>query len=336
MVAGRGLNRIVHRAIEEVYATMRIASKTSIKGALITFFAKIDIQKMNRNGFQEPPEVRKRLLAKHEVMMDYFEKEFQSFSQIYDYDRVLPEAAKDLRNRIWMCWWQGMENAPELVKVCVKSVQKNAGPYTVTIITEQNYKHYVDIPDWLEKKYQMGIISRTHYSDYLRFSLLAAYGGLWLDASMFCTAPVLENYMCMPVWSIKRPDYLHCSIASGYFATYSLGCTYENRWIFATIRDCLEYYWQGNDMLIDYLMLDYLIIYAQRRNHRIAKAFSSISPNNPCCDDLIKVLGQPYDETQWQAMKNKTSLFKLSWKQSYSMMDNGRNTFFAKLIKDAL
>lgn len=46
-----------------------------------------------------------------------------------------------------------------------------------------------------------------------------------------------EHYMQLPLWSIKRPDYLHCSIASGYFANYSLGCSYENRWAYAVIRD---------------------------------------------------------------------------------------------------
>lgn len=34
---------------------------------------------MNRNGFKEPPSVKKRLMKKHEVMLEYIEKIFADF-----------------------------------------------------------------------------------------------------------------------------------------------------------------------------------------------------------------------------------------------------------------
>ena len=89
-------------------------------------------------------------IAYTRFMMDYFEKEFDSFAKDYDYNRPLPEAPQERRNRVWMCWWQGLENAPDLVKACVASVQKNAGNHEVTIITLENYKEYIDVPGWLE------------------------------------------------------------------------------------------------------------------------------------------------------------------------------------------
>lgn len=336
MATHRGIRRIIHRVLEELQATARIAKRTSVKGAVTTLLAKVAIQKMNRNGYQEPPAVRKRLLAKHDVMMDYFEKEFDSFAKDYDYNRPLPEAPPERRNRVWMCWWQGLENAPDLVKACVASVQKNAGNHEVTIITLENYKEYIDVPGWLEQKFNSGVITPTNFSDYLRLSLLAAYGGVWLDATFFCGKPELETYFAYPIWSIKRPDYLHGSVAGGYFAGYSLGCSYENRWIFATIRDFFRNYWKENDMLIDYLLIDYMIVLAQRKDSRIADAFREIIPNNSCCDELIKVLDQPYDEEKWLEMKQDTALFKLSWKQSYQQMKDGQQTFYARLLEETL
>lgn len=89
-------------------------------------------------------------------------------------------------------------------------------------------------------------------------------------------------------------------------------------------------------MLIDYLMLDYLIVLAQRKDSRIAEAFCAIAANNPCCDELIKLLNQPYDEGKWSEIKRNTALFKLSWKQDYAMEIDGRETFYAKLLKDEL
>ena len=332
----RGLKRVVYRSLEELRATIKIAKVTSIEGAITTFISKVDIQRMNRNGFKEPLAVKKRLLKKHEIMLEYFEKTFVPFIETYHWENNISEKNSNFRNRIWMCWWQGLEHAPDLVRICIESIQRNTKEHEVTILTEKNYKDYVHIPEWAEEKFKAGIISRTHYSDLLRFSLLAEHGGIWLDASMFCVESNLDAYFDLPIWSIKRPDYLHASVASGNFATYSMGCNYENRWIFASVRDFLLYYWKENDMLIDYLLLDYLIVLAQSTNNRIAVAFSAIIPNNPNCDELFKVVNKPFDRTEWERIKKDTYLFKLSWKQEVSQTENGRDTFYAKLLDGTL
>ncbi len=337
MAAGhKSIKRIVHRCLEEVYATKEIAKVTSFGKALNTFRAKFDIQVMNRNGFQEPPAVRNRLVNKHEVMLEYFEKTFGDFFDKYDYDRPLPEDDPALRDCIWICWWQGLDSAPELVKRCIESIQKNAGGHKVIILTEDNYKDYVTVPKWVEDKKDAGIISRTHYSDILRLSLLAEHGGMWLDATFFCAKNCIDEYFKYPLWSIKRPDYLHCSIASGYFATYSLKCDADKRWIFATIRDFFLHYWKTNDKLIDYLTLDYMIVLAQRKDPRIAAEFEKTVPNNPLCDELYKVLGEPFDAQKWAELTKDTALFKLTWKQEFPLQKNGCDTFYKKLLDGEL
>lgn len=332
----RGLKRICRRCLEELHATARIAKTVSLKGALETFFAKLDIQIMNKNGFVEHPLAEMHLKNKHRVMNTYFARTMEKFAESYDYDRPLPEVDPEMRDIIWICWWQGEEQAPALVKACLNSVRNHAGAHRVILITEENYRQYVDIPAWIEKKYKAGVISRTNYSDLLRLSLLAKYGGMWLDATFFCRGEDLGTYLRLPLWSIKRPDYQHASVACGYFAGYSLSCTYVNRWIFATIRDFFLQYWQENDMLVDYLLIDYMIVLAQKKDDRIAREFSAIEPNNAQCDELIKVLNKPYDEALWQEMKKDTFLFKLSWKQEFTEEQDGRETFYAKLIKGEL
>lgn len=330
------LKRIAHRSLEELRATKEIAKVISLGGAVDTFLAKLDIQASVRNGFKESSATRERLVKKHKVMLEYFEKTFAEFLKHYDYDRPLFEDDPRLHNRIWMCWWQGLDNAPDIVKRCVESVQRNAGGHRLTVITEDNYKEYVHIPKWFEEKKNSGVISYTHFADLLRISLLAEHGGMWLDATFFCTNSNIVEYLNQPVWSIKRPNYLHLSIASGYFATYALECDYKNRWVFATIRDFFLNYWKNNDFLIDYLTLDYMIVLSQVKDSRIRDMFKKIAPNNPCCEDLYMVLGEPYDEDTWIKLKRNTSLFKLSWKQEFPKMKNGCETFYAKLLDETL
>lgn len=167
-------------------------------------------------------------------------------------------------------------------------------------------------------------------------NILATYGGIWIDSTFFCKGPCFESYMKLPLWSIKRPDYLHCSIASGYFAGYSLGCNYQNRWIFKIIRDILFHYWKDNEKLVDYLLVDYAVVLAQQHYKDLAEAFKQIQPNNPYCDELYKVLGQPYDENTWQHISKDTALYKLTWKQSFEKEINGKKSFYGMLIDGSL
>ena len=333
----RSIKRIFHRSLEELRATREIAHVTTRRKAITTLVAKFNIQLMNRNGFKEPPKVRKRLNRKHEIMLEYFEKRFGDFYKNYDYSRPLEGASPDRRGRIWICWWQGEENAPLIVKRCIQSIRDGAGDRTVTLITEENFRDYVDIPDWLYEKYQAGLITRTNLSDLLRLSLLARYGGMWIDATFFCTEKgVLDTYFQYPIWSIKRPDYLHCSVASGFFAGYSLMCSYENRYVFAVIRDFFLEYWAQSDKLIDYLLVDYMIVMAQKYDSRIKAVFDSIVPNNPNCDELFKSVGCEFSDEVWETLRRDTYLFKLSWKHSFPETVKGNETFYAKLLKGIL
>lgn len=337
MAGHKKIKRIIHRCVEEIDATRRIAKVTSLKEGLETFRAKIDIQIMNSNGYYENETRKKHLLRKHDIMIRYYEKTFGDFLKTYDYThKNEPITISEYSDCIWVCWWQGIEQAPELVKDCVDSIKRNAGKHRVIILTEDNYKEYVDIPEWVEDKKNRGIITRTNYSDLLRLSLLAKYGGMWIDSTFFCTAPVLDEYFEEPLWSIKRPDYFHASIASGYFAGYSLACKEENRFAFITIRDFFLNYWKHNDTMVDYLMVDYMIVLAQKYDQSIAKIFENIKPNNPECDELYKIMGEKFDEKRWNELKKNTSLFKLSWKYEYPKEKNGFPTFYGCLMDGKL
>lgn len=114
------------------------------------------------------------------------------------------------------------------------------------------------------------------------------------------------------------------------FANYSLGCDNEHRRVFATIRDYFLKYWEEEQFLVDYLLTDYLIVLAQRHDSYIDQAFKQIKPNNPMCDELFKILDEPYDALKWKALTKDTNLFKLTWKQQFKTSSNQQDTFFWK------
>lgn len=331
-----GIRRLVHRAMEEIKASMSIGRVCGLSDGLNAFRAKLDLQVMNRNGYSEPPKVRSRLIRKHEAVMCYLEKLMGDYVKSYDFCTSVPDVPEAMKNKIWMCWWQGIENAPEIVRACISSVQRHSADREVIIVTNDNVDKYVSFPQWMINKVDSGIVSRTHLSDLLRLSLLAQYGGIWLDATFYCCRDLDAEVYNSSVFSIKRPDYLHGSIASGYFANYSLGCDDENRRIFVAVRDfCLEY-WRINDYLIDYLLTDYLIVLAKRHNRRINDSIDAIRPNNPMCDELFKILDKPFNNATWELLKKDTDLFKLTWKQTFPNQIDGIPTFYTELLKGGL
>lgn len=173
------IKRIIHRCVEEVDATRKIMHLTSTKEGLETFRAKIDMQVMNHNGNYENSMRKKHLLRKHDIMIRYYERLFGDFLKTYDYThKNITWKSSNYSNCIWVCWWQGLENAPDIVKACIESIQRNAGNHPVIVLTDENYKQYVTIPRWVEEKRRKEIITRTNYSDLLRLSLLAEHGGM--------------------------------------------------------------------------------------------------------------------------------------------------------------
>ncbi len=330
------LNRIIHRTVEELNSTLKILCETSITNFTKIISAKILNYKLNRSGNPENKNDIKCLMRKHGILMRYFEKRYRNFIGSYRFDgKSIPEDS-NFKNKIWVCWWQGIDNAPDIVKKCVHSIRVNAMPYEVIVLDDTNYRNYVNVPDWMELKRSQGIITRTHFSDFLRLELLAEHGGIWLDSTFFANNFNVEEIIKLPVWSIKRPGYAHLSIACGRFANYSFGCDFENRKVFAIIRDYLLEYWKTNDSMIDYLFLDYLIELALRHNSYLKKMFNDIPDNNPECDELQKILGKEYSEKKWKELTEDTQLFKLSWKQSYPMKVNGQDTFYGKMINNNL
>ena len=81
---------------------------------------------------------------------------------------------------IWQCWFQGEENMPNSIKLCLQSIKEFNPDREIILITEKNMNEYIKLPDFIIEKYKKGIISRTHFSDILRLYLLKEYGGVWV------------------------------------------------------------------------------------------------------------------------------------------------------------
>lgn len=101
-----------------------------------------------------------------------------------------PKLALDARPRIWTLWFQGRESAPEIVKQCIDSMERNRGCAELVVLDSQSIGRYLDVDPEILRKVERGTVTLAAFSDYLRLSLLYRYGGLWLDSTIWVNHPI--------------------------------------------------------------------------------------------------------------------------------------------------
>ena len=84
---------------------------------------------------------------------------------------------KSVSKIVWTCWLQGMDDAPLMVKHCIESQKKALPDYEHRILTLRNYHQWVELPEYIEKKFRKGRIPRALFTDLLRLAVLKKYGG---------------------------------------------------------------------------------------------------------------------------------------------------------------
>lgn len=213
---------------------------------------------------------------------------------------------------IWFFWLQGEENLPPIPKLCLQSIRKHANGHEVIVLTAENYKEYVSIPDALIEMYRSGRIKAAHFADILRVNLLAQQGGLWLDATMLVTEDLPQEIFEMPFFSVKTEN-------KGYFvsqcrwAVFCLGARKGNP-LFVQLASLFEQYLTTTDLFVDYFMFDNFIDMLYKRYPLIRNQIDALPQNNPRVHDMAPLLCSHVSDKDFEGMVKDTYLFKLSYK----------------------
>lgn len=157
----------------------------------------------------------------------------------------------DMNNVIWIFWYQGMDEAPELIKKCYQSIKNNLNDYKIIILDKNNYMNYVDIPAFIIKKFEKKIISITHFSDILRTAILVKYGGLWLDATVYCSGnKEIEMIEKRNFFVYRNAWWNSDTIDMESWLIYSK----KNNVILKKTLELLYIYWKKNNYLYNYFL----------------------------------------------------------------------------------
>lgn len=251
------------------------------------------------------------------TLKKYHRLQYKYSHVLQNLSTLLPEDAQSTNDRatrkVWVCWMQGIENAPILVQKCYKSLKDNLHGRKIVLITSENILQYTDFPPYIIDKYKRGLITHTHFSDLLRVELLCRYGGTWIDSTVFCSGDNIPSYMLDSdffLFQNLKPGSDGSAInVSSWFITAK-----ANHKIMLAVRELLWEYWEKNDKLIDYFLLHNFIMMVAEFYQDDWKRI--IPYPNSLPHVLLLRLFEQYNEETWKELKSICPFHKLAYKRS--------------------
>ena len=216
---------------------------------------------------------------------------------------------------IWVFWWQGEEQAPDVVKACLASIRRHSAGRDVVLLSQANYGEYVELPDYLPHKLAKGEMSKNQFANVLRVTLLAHRGGVWLDATVFLSGPLDEEIFAREFYSARVRYNARHPFDFAKWTTFFLAGAKGNV-LFCFLRDFYFEHWASASGQIDYFMFDHAIRVAYEEIPAVRAMVDQVPFNNQEILTLQRVMNAPFDEGYYRWCTQDTYLHKLTWKKS--------------------
>jgi hypothetical protein len=241
-------------------------------------------------------------------------------------------------NAIWTMWWDGEDNAPEIMKLCIASMRKFSAGHPVIVIDKWNYMNYVFVPDHFIKginqkstnketlsKYVLGPI---HLSDYIRCMLLHQYGGLWADGTVLFT-DVLSDTIFTDRWNTLGEDN-SWFIGGGRWSAFFMSCHKgELLPLFEALM--LKEYFDKKRYFVHYLMPYHIVDILYNESSDVKEMIDSVKTENKKCLDIHRKYNQEVDKPAIDKFLSEQKFHKLSHKWKDAKISRTGNDDFSKV-----
>lgn len=258
------------------------------------------------------------------------EKKYKGRLVTFDqqYDKSLPHEGS---NKVWICWFQGIDSAPALVQKCYQSVKDNMPDKEIIVLTMDKLSEYAEFPEFILEKWKSGVITHTHMTDLLRLELLIQHGGMWLDATVFCSGDDIPDYYFdsnLFFYQCLKPGR---DGHANYISSWLMSAKTNNKILMAVRYLCYEY-WKENNSMVDYFLLhDFMSMVLDY----YPEDWKQIIPRDNATPHILLLrLFDQYDERIWKSIKAQTCFHKLTYK--FDKKQEGlEGTFYKKILGDS-
>lgn len=219
---------------------------------------------------------------------------------------------KHTRYRIWQYWDSGFDNAPDIVKACISSVDKYKGDIERIFLTKDNIKEYVDIPQFYYEMYDKGIIKPAHFSDILRTYLLVEHGGCWIDATVYLTAPLPDYIRASELFVFQNDE--EKDLDGLNMANYFISSN-GNSVILQKMKKFLDIFWQENNFCINYFFyLHAFTMFSKSSEQNQLEWSEMLSLSYLSVQIMQNKLLNTYSENLYNELKRISPIHKLTYK----------------------
>ncbi len=233
---------------------------------------------------------------------------------------------------IWWCWLQGINNAPAIIQACFNSLLRNLPEYEIKVIDAENWKEYVELPEYIVKKWKEKQIPHALFSDLLRLQLLIKYGGTWIDSTVLCTGNVNENHNDN---FLEADLFLFQYTPEGSTEGISISNWFisacSNNEVLMTVRNMLFAYWKEYNCTLDYYMFHlFFSMVAKEYPEQIVAMPHGLSQNSLV---LLHHWGETFDQKKWDELTSKVCFHKLAFRLDKAITQNPEN-YYSKIIAE--
>lgn len=263
-------------------------------------------------------------------------KALRSYTQRAGRIAISEEMSKEPSYIIWQYWTDGIENAPDIVKTCVDSVEKFKNGNKHIVLNRQNIDQYANIPQYIWDKYEKGLIQPSIMSDIIRTYLLAEHGGIWVDATVLFTEDLPQYIIDADLFLLQ--NYLNTDLDGLNIASYFISAKKNNELILR-MKNFIESYWKENNRPIHYFMHLHAFTQLTQETQKLKEQFAKVPFFGfMSVQHLGKELLDQYDEKRWEQLKKISPIHKLSWKQKVLNRKNTNitGTYLEKLLNKEL
>ena len=221
---------------------------------------------------------------------------------------------------IWVCWWQGEDRMPEISRRCIETIRQNRGKHPVILVTKDNYKEFVDLPEIFLERLNSGKMCFAHFADTLRVNLIKQNGGIWIDSSMWMLKPIDTGRQ--PFYTNKNHPNSKDYISNYRWTGGVLGAS-ADMVLFNYMADCYKRYWTSYPAPIDFMIMDYFIALGYENIPVIRQLIDNHPFNNPDFYSLKKRLNEAFDSEYFESIYKRNDLLSLN--RRFVVKDCGQN-----------
>ena len=231
---------------------------------------------------------------------------------------------------IWVMWYQGIENAPPIVKACIQSIIINRAKHPVYIISKYNLEKYIKLPSYIIEKLNNKTLTFTYFSDITRMGLLFKYGGYWIDSTYFVNTPLTKvNTTFFTIKTLFKDCFTQTHPFVKCYFSINFMAFPKNSFIATYGYMAILYYWKKYNSLIEYFLLDYIFHIAFMN----IPEFKELVDKNPALICNIFVLC-PKLNSNYKKSEFECSFNKLSYKNKYLSLNNNGMTNYGYLMEN--